>query len=71
MTVTPPPHRDVTLVLCLRDGSLLGALPPFRVDVPWWQEAAPVVAAARAVHGVEVTILRLLAPAEPGTPAGR
>ena len=60
MTVTPLPHRDVTLVLCLRDGSVLGALPPFRVDVPWWPEAGPVVAAARAVHGVEVTILRLL-----------
>jgi hypothetical protein len=60
MTVTSGPHRDVTLVLCLRDGSLLGALPPFRVDVPWWQEAGPVVAAARAAHGVEVTILRLL-----------
>jgi phosphotransferase family enzyme len=60
MTVTLPPHRDVTLVLCLPDGSLLGALAPFRVDVPWWQEAGPVVAAARAAHGVEVTILRLL-----------
>jgi hypothetical protein len=60
MTVTSLPHRDVTLVLCLRDGSLLGALPRFRVDDPWWQEAGPVVAAARAVHGIEVTILRLL-----------
>ena len=60
MTVTLPPHRDVTLVLCLPDGSLLGALAPFRVDVPWWQEAGPVVAAARAAYGVEVTILRLL-----------
>ena len=71
MTVTPLPHRDVTLVLCLRDGSVLGALPSFRVDVPWWQEAGPVVAAARAVHGIDVTILRLLrAEAERGTRGG-
>ena len=52
-------------MLCLPDGSVLGALPPFRVDVPWWPEVGPVVAAARAVHGVEITILRLLV-AEPG-----
>ena len=71
MTVTPLPHRDVTLVLCLHDGSVLGALPPFRVDVPWWQEAGPVVVEARAVHGMEVTILRLLrAEADRGTCGG-
>jgi len=58
------PYRDVTLVLCLRDGSVLGALPPFRVDVPWWQEVGSVVAAAREMHDVEVTVLRLLETAE-------
>lgn len=53
--------REVTLVLCRADGRVLGALPPFRVDVPWWQEAGPVVDAARQAHGVDVTLLRLLA----------
>ena len=52
--------REVTLVLCLRDGSVLGALPSFAVETPGWQEVGPVVAAARAAHGVEATILRLL-----------
>src|SRR5829696_413648 len=59
------PPRDVTLVLCLRDGSLLGALASFRVETPWWQDAASVVAAARAVHRVDVTVLRLLQTSEP------
>jgi len=54
------PHRLVTLVLCLPDGEVLGALEPFDVEVPWWQEAGPVVDAARERTGVEVTVLRLL-----------
>jgi len=62
--MAPFPPRDVTLVLCLRDGTVLGALPPFRVEVPWWQDAASVVAAARKAHGVDVTVLRLLQTAE-------
>jgi Phosphotransferase enzyme family len=62
--------REVTLVLCLRDGSVLGALPAFPVAVPWWPEAAPVVAAARAAHGVDVTILRLLSGEADRVPAG-
>ncbi len=57
------PPRSVTLVLCLRDGTVLGALPPFQVTVPWWQEVGPVVDAAREVAGVEVTVLRLLGAA--------
>lgn len=64
------PHRDVTLVLCLRDGTVLGALPPFPVEVEWWPEAAAVVAAARASHGVEVTVLRLLEGELERAPAG-
>ena len=59
-----PPPREVTLVLCLPDGHVLGALPAFRVDVPWWPEAQSVVARARTAHGVEVTILRLLTVSE-------
>lgn len=61
--LTPSP-RLVTLVLCQRDGTVLGALPPFEVAVPWWQEARPVVEGARDHHGVDVTVLRLLV-AEP------
>ncbi len=56
----PLPPRTVTLVLCLPDGTVLGALPPFAVDVPWWQEVGPVVDTARELHGVDVTVLRLL-----------
>ena len=43
---------------------MLGALPPFEVELPWWQEVGPVVDGALAHHGVEVTVLRLLT-AEP------
>ena len=57
--------RVVTLVLCRRDGAVLGALPPFEVDVPWWQEVGPVVVAARRAHDIDVVVLRLLA-GEPG-----
>ena len=49
---------------------MLGALPPFRVDVPWWPEVGPIVAAARAVHGLEVTVLRLLEGEEARAPGG-
>ena len=53
-------QRRVTLVLCTREGAVLGSLPPFDAPVPWWQEVADVIAAARAVHGVDVVVLRLL-----------
>jgi hypothetical protein len=52
--------KSVTLVLCTRDGRPLGTLPAFRVDTPWWQEVAEVVERARELHGVDVTILRLI-----------
>jgi hypothetical protein len=60
------PPRQVTLLLCDGSGTLLGTLPPFEVEVPWWQEAEPVVAGARERFGLEVTVLRLIAsqPAE-------
>jgi hypothetical protein len=54
------PHRTVTLVLCLPDGEVLGVLPSFEVEVPWWQEVGPVVDTARRIHDVDVTVLRLL-----------
>ena len=53
--------RTVTLALVSPSGTVLGALPPFTVPAPWWQEAAEVVAGARRHHGVDVTVLRLLA----------
>jgi hypothetical protein len=58
----PPdlPPRHVTLVLCTADGVVLGSLPPFDVPVPWWQEVSDVVSAARELHGLDVTVLRLL-----------
>jgi len=37
--VTGLPPRTATLVLCLPDGTLLGALPPLHVPFPFWQEA--------------------------------
>lgn len=48
--------RTVTLVV----NEPRGALPPFEVAVPWWQEVAPVAATAREAYGVDVTVLRLL-----------
>lgn len=52
--------RQVTLVLQAADGSVVGALPPFTVDVPWWPEVAAVVETARREYGADVTVLRLL-----------
>jgi hypothetical protein len=63
-------QRRVTLVLCTRDGAVLGSLPPFDVPVPWWQEVADVVAVARAVHGLDVVLLRLLSTSRPTMPGG-
>ena len=63
MTAADPaalPSRRVTLVLCTRDGRVLGSLPPYDVALPFRQEVSDVVAGAKAVHGVDVTVLRLL-----------
>jgi len=53
--------RTVTLALIDPSGTVLGALPPFAVPSPWRQEVAEVVEGARRHHGVDVTVLRLLA----------
>jgi len=63
--VPASPARRVTLVLCTRDGVLLGALPPYEVPVPYWQEAGPVVDGAAERHHVGVTVLRLLSASAP------
>lgn len=62
--------RIVTLALVRSDGVLLGALPPFRVETPWWQETAAVVAGARERFGVDVVVLRLLHGENPEPPGG-
>ncbi|GGQ54346.1 phosphotransferase family protein [Couchioplanes azureus] len=62
--------RTVTLVLVDAAGDVLGALPPFDVALPWWQEIADVVEEARVRHGVTVTVLRLLAAGAAGPPGG-
>ena len=60
----------MTLVLVGAAGEVLGALPPFELELPWWQEASDVVAAARLHHGVEVSVLRLLGADRPAPPGG-
>jgi hypothetical protein len=62
--------RTVTLVLVDGSGAVLGALPPYDVPAPWWQDAAEVVTCARERHGVEATVLRLLHAERPGPPGG-
>jgi hypothetical protein len=47
-------------VLVDETGALLGALPPFDVSLPWWQEVAELVTGARARDGIDIQVLRLL-----------
>jgi Ser/Thr protein kinase RdoA (MazF antagonist) len=61
--------RVVTLVLQSEDGSIVGTLAPFSVELPWWSEATEVVEAAQRERGADVTVLRLLhAEADPENP---
>ncbi|WP_437930021.1 aminoglycoside phosphotransferase family protein [Sorangium sp. So ce291] len=57
----PRPPRLARLVLATAAGELLGALPPYPVATPWWQDASSVVRGAREHHGIQVTVLRMLA----------
>jgi hypothetical protein len=59
----------VTLLLVDPLGAPLGALPPYEVAVPWWQEVGDVVDGARARFGVDVSVLRLV-DAERSAPPG-
>ena len=54
------PERRASVVLVARDGTVLGRLPEFPVETPWWQEAQPVVTGARDRFGLEIVVLRLL-----------
>ncbi|WP_229069849.1 phosphotransferase family protein [Actinoplanes sp. DH11] len=58
--------RTVSLVLVDPHGAVLGALPPFPVVTPWWQEVTEVVAKA----GADVTVLRLLHADRPAPHGG-
>jgi hypothetical protein len=63
------PQPIARLVLVTPDGAVVGSLPGVPVALPWWQDAESVVQAVRERHGVEVTVLRLLA-AERDEPHG-
>lgn len=62
----------MTLVLVDRDraGLPLGALPPYEVPEPWWQEVGSVVGEARRRYGLDLAVLRLLAADRPEPPGG-
>jgi hypothetical protein len=66
------PPRVATLVLVTSDARLVGALPPFEVDTPWWQDVAALLHAAREHHGpgLRPTILRVLETERPSPPGG-
>jgi hypothetical protein len=67
--MSQPPPRIARIVLVTPEGALLGVLPDFAVDLPWWQEVWPLVEAVRTRFGVTITVLRMLHAGEPG-PAG-
>ena len=69
--MTEPGPRQVTLVLCGAGGEVVGALPPFEVEVPWWQDVETVVSGARRAHDVDVVVLRLLEGDNQDTFGGR
>lgn len=65
------PPRTAELVLITREGDVLGVLPAIPVATPWWQDARPVVEAARETFGLEVIILRLLRASLPRPQGGQ
>lgn len=62
--------RTVVLVVLDDAGRVLGALPPFDVDTPWWMETGEIVAGAAARFGVQATVLRLVHADRPRQPGG-
>ncbi len=63
-------ERVVTLVLVDPSRTLVGVLPPYAAELPWWQEAGDVVRLARELHGAEVVVLRLLRAELAASPGG-
>jgi Ser/Thr protein kinase RdoA (MazF antagonist) len=57
-------------VLVRPDGSVLGRLPPFVAETPWWMDVGPVVRGALERFGLSVTILRLLDTERPSAHGG-
>lgn len=57
-------------VVLVRQGEVIGQLPPVSLELPWWPEAHDVVAAVRDRDGVDITVLRLLRTASPGLSGG-
>lgn len=53
--------KTVTLALVDHQGTPLGVLPAFEVDVPYWPETAQAVRTARELYDLDVTVLRILA----------
>ena len=68
--VKSPEPRVVVLVLCTSSGHVLGQLPPFKTEVPWWQDAEGIVSWVRKHHKFDVTVLRLLHATLPSPPGG-
>jgi hypothetical protein len=62
--------RTVTLVVIDSEIQLLGALPSFPVDSPWWNDVEPVVAVAHARFGASLSVLRLLSAERAHPPGG-
>ena len=65
------PPRTAELVLCTRDGAVLGALPAIEVRTRWWPDVEAVVDAAREAHGLEIVVLRMLDSERPRPHGGR
>lgn len=63
-------ERFARLVLVDPAGTVLGALPPVRAEMPWWQEVSDVVPAVRAAYGLDVTVLRILGADQPDPHGG-
>lgn len=62
--------RTVTLVVLDAEGALLGALPSFELELPYWQEASDVVQYVRERWGVRLWVLRLLSAERAHPPGG-
>src|SRR4051812_38172806 len=63
--------RVVTLIVLDVEGELLGALEPFAVDTPWWQQTSDVGPVVQERYGLTVDVLRLLDTERPQPPGGR
>jgi hypothetical protein len=58
------------LVLVDDAGRALGVLPSFEASVPWWMDTTAIADGARAHHGADVAVLRILTADRPKQPGG-